>query len=376
VSGRQQLNFIDQRAWDPTQLYEIYYFWQFQEQAERAIAAMVKYSPDDATRKAKLGELYALMAVMYNLVGETNCNGFPVGHLQPGGAATYEINLTIKDAFNRSMTYLDSAAALATDPNILNLIAVTRGRVHLNLAAGPTDAHFAQAAAAVANVPTTFRYDATFNATTVNNGIYLWIQSSGNFGVSENEGVNGLNYLSSGDPRVGAFAGARARLGQDGNTPIFFPRQGVAIDQPAPVASGTEARLIQAEVQLANGDPAWLTTLNSLRTANPAWPGSCYTAPTTTGPCAALAANLTDPGAGAGQVDLVFRERALWLYLTAHRTGDLRRLVRQYGRNKDATYPTGAYFHGGAYGADYNFPVTQHDWNLIPNYLGCTDRNI
>lgn len=34
----------------------------------------------------------------------------------------------------------------------------------------------------------------------------------------------------------------------------------------------------------------------------------------------------------AAQEDQLFKERAYWLFLTSHRLGDLRRLVRQYGR--------------------------------------------
>jgi hypothetical protein len=52
---------------------------------------------------------------------------------------------------------------------------------------------------------------------------------------------------------------------------------------------------------------------------------------------------LTDPGTATARVDLMFRERAFWMYLTGHRLGDLRRLVRQYGRAKESVYPTGAY---------------------------------
>ena len=37
---------------------------------------------------------------------------------------------------------------------------------------------------------------------------------------------------------------------------------------------------------------------------------------------------LQDPGTPDGRVDLLFHERAFWLYLTGHRQGDLRRLIR------------------------------------------------
>ncbi|MGI9627811.1 MAG: hypothetical protein ACR2QM_13320, partial [Longimicrobiales bacterium] len=67
--------------------------------------------------------------------------------------------------------------------------------------------------------------------------------------------------------------------------------------------------------------------------------------------------DLTDPGTLDAQVDLLFSERALWLFGTAHRMGDLRRLIRQYGRTEDAVFPTGAYHKGGVYGDDVVFPI-------------------
>ena len=51
-------------------------------------------------------------------------------------------------------------------------------------------------------------------------------------------------------------------------------------------------------------------------------------------------APLTDPGTKDARVNLLFRERAFWFWLTAHRLGDLRRLVRQYGRGAETVFPT------------------------------------
>jgi len=62
------------------------------------------------------------------------------------------------------------------------------------------------------------------------------------------------------------------------------------------------------------------------------------------------------------------------LYLTAHRTGDLRRLVRQYGRPVASVYPSGAYFKGGVYGSDYVIPVSADERNN-PRFQGCIDRD-
>src|SRR5437773_760711 len=49
----------------------------------------------------------------------------------------------------------------------------------------------------------------------------------------------------------------------------------------------------------------------------------------------------TDTTNAGGAVNLLFNERARWLWLTAHRLGDLRRLIRQYGRLPNTVFPTG-----------------------------------
>jgi hypothetical protein len=71
---------------------------------------------------------------------------------------------------------------------------------------------------------------------------------------------------------------------------------------------------------------------------------------------------------------MLYRERAFWLYLTASRMPDLRRLVRQYGRSQDTVFPTGPYRDGLQFGTEVNFtaPVLEG-----PNtsYTGCIDRN-
>jgi starch-binding outer membrane protein, SusD/RagB family len=62
-------------------------------------------------------------------------------------------------------------------------------------------------------------------------------------------------------------------------------------------------------------------------------------------------------------VDQVFRERAFWLFGTGHRTGDLRRLVRHYGRAAPSVFPTGVWHKGGNYGADVTMPLPQAEQN-------------
>jgi hypothetical protein len=78
----------------------------------------------------------------------------------------------------------------------------------------------------------------------------------------------------------------------------------------------------------------------------------------------------------ASMVDFQFRERALWLYATGHRLGDMRRLIRQYGRNSESVFPSGPYYRSlyPTFGTDVNFVVSFAETNN-PNFKGCADRN-
>ena len=85
-------------------------------------------------------------------------------------------------------------------------------------------------------------------------------------------------------------------------------------------------------------------------------------------------APLADPGSYPARVSLLFRERAFWLFLTGHRLGDMRRLVRQYGRPANTVFPTGTYKDGLPYGNDVNFPIGTND-GQNPYFKGCTNRD-
>ncbi len=67
---------------------------------------------------------------------------------------------------------------------------------------------------------------------------------------------------------------------------------------------------------------------------------------------------LATPGNVDDAVDQLFAERAFWLFATGHRLGDMRRLIRQYGRDPETVFPTGDWFKGGlTYGTDVNLPA-------------------
>ena len=114
--------------------------------------------------------------------------------------------------------------------------------------------------------------------------------------------------------------------------------------------------MVEAEAALRTGDVTnFLAKLNVARA-------------TVTG-----LAPLTDPGSTTAREDLLFRERAFWMFSTGHRQGDLRRLIRQYNRPENTVFPTGVWFKGGPYGSDVNFPIPFSETNN-PNFVQCTDR--
>jgi hypothetical protein len=199
--------------------------------------------------------------------------------------------------------------------------------------------------------------------------------------VADREGgkANGFPFLSVADPRTQAV---HVGNGFDRTTPQFDMLRYGDRRTPVTVATGVEARLIQAEAALHGGtDAQFLAQLNDPRNVNVA-ARSYFDAnglgATPIGTLRALADS--DETAAGGAFKLLFAERARWLWLTAHRLGDLRRLIRQYGQVADSVFPSGVYFKAQipTYGSDVNFPIPiteQNNPNLPSGAITCLDRN-
>jgi hypothetical protein len=202
--------------------------------------------------------------------------------------------------------------------------------------------------------------DFNFHSQTTNdNAIWSYNNTARRYSVSTGEGTNGLDYATSNDPRIPVCQGGDAICKTIGVTltqrddksafPIYVQRIWPARDNSVPLTSGIEARLIEAEAAFRAGNVAgMIAKLNQARTE---------------GGVTGLAANLTDPGTDAARVNLIFRERAFWMFSTGHRVGDMRRLIKFYGRPAESVFPTGAWHKGGNYGPDVNFPVPQAEEN-------------
>jgi len=336
-------------AWQATYLN----LHRAREGAEQAAAALAKFNKSDP----RIGEMYAVSALVHILLGEAYCSGVPFSTTQP--TLTYGDPQTTAQIFNRAISRLDQAKQNTNGSfTVTNLEAVLRGRALLDLAKNQSDvAGMQAAAAAVAAVPDTFVYRAYHSAGTAreNNFMYQDIFNADRLSVSDGEGTNGLNFASANDPRVAVQSSGLSRF--DNVTPMVRFLRYNSLSSPVVHVSGIEARMIEAEAALAAGDVnTWLAKLNAARA-------------TVSG-----MAPLTDPGAAA-RVDLMFRERAFWLYMTGHRLGDLRRLVRQYGRGPETVFPTGAYHKDNLIrGTDVNIVIPISERNN-PKYTGCLDRS-
>jgi tetratricopeptide (TPR) repeat protein len=330
----------------------------------QAIGALAAYYP--TASPALRGEMYALQGYAEIMLADFFCSGIPLSTLDFQADYTYHAGSKKEDVYKDAIAKFDTALAISTDSTqIMNLARVGLGRAYLALG------QYAQAAQAVASVPDGYQYQmiVQWAVQNPNNGeITNLINYNNGADVSNAEGVNGLPFLSSGDPRTIAVNTVTAGLG----LPVHFPAKyqtGLTYPfySPIVVADWIEVRLIRAEAALAANDPTtWLSQLNYLR-QNARVSGQTGTLP-----------QLTDPGSPAARVSLLFQERAYWLYMTGHRQGDLRRLIRQYGRSQSAIYPTGDYLPAGGqgtYGNDVTVPISSSDESPNPLFHGCIDRN-
>ena len=340
--------------------------------ADLAVDAYRQFAKS-AADSAGFPEALSLSGLSYILFAENYCGAVPVSAQAPDGSFTFGAPETTNTLLDSAISKFNQALAVTGAPltaTFKNLASVGKGRALLD------SGNYAAAAAAVAAVPTTFQYNYLHSETSArqNNGTWSLTQSVGRFGEADSEAGIGLPFASDGDvkrvggaidPRVADSLARRGSSGSpkgfDGATNQMVQAKYALRSSSITIADGVEARLIEAEAALKGGDPAGaLTILNALRSNGALLSLRGYGA-TSLPP-------LTLQVTTAAQVDQLFHERAYWMYLTSHRLGDLRRLVRQYGRPVNTVFPSGLYFKGGTYGTDVNVPVPQQEQNN-PNYV-------
>jgi len=333
--------------------------------ARDAINGLIAFDPS-ALGKQHVGEMYLMMGYIEMELGESFCNGIPLGETV-NGSPVYTQPLTDADVFKQALARLDTALTFLTgttsaDTIIKRAVLTTRGRVKVDLG------DYAGAATEVASVPTSFQYNFDYTQTTIDNEWWVMGASVKRYTLGDSLNIagqilNAIPFARLADPRVKVLNSGAP--GED-NVTIFVDQGNWGRDDPIPVLSGIYARLIEAEAKLQSDIPGMMTILNGLRTA-----------PQTLGifKVAAMSA-LGTPADKTTATDLFFREKALWQFERGYRMGDLRRLVRQYNRTQDKVFPTGPFVRNGtpsgSFGSQVAFPVPDHELNN-PNFHGCLD---
>jgi hypothetical protein len=340
--------------------------------ANQAIPLLQVY---DTANKALIAEMYFARGFAELQLASDFCNGIPLSD-GSGDEIRYGDPLSVSEVFAIAVASFDTAITKAgTDAQSVAIATAARiGKARALMGAN----QYTQAAAAVAGIATSYRYQHTFSLTTSTNIVWGQGFSAKRYTVGDSiEGNNrdivvrnAIPFYSARDPRLPVTDTKftpPTTIGQDGGTVM---RLTTIYDRltPIDVVNGIDARLVEAEVALKNSDlTTWLNTLNGLRNgANRVTTLGTVTVPSM--------ADLVDPGNTDARVSLTFREKAFWTFARGQRLGDLRRLIRQYGRASTAVFPEGVHFKSGDYGSDVNLPVVTDEENN-PNFTGCTDRN-
>lgn len=365
-----QRNNQDQRIWEPTNTFNADPYRRLNRvrtEGIAAISALRQYVPDSVYF---VGRMFALMGYVETLIGEDYCNGTPLSGLD-GTTIVYGMPLTNDSVLALAVANADSALANRAGRDsirIRNLASVVKGRALFDRGL------FAAAAAAVAGVPDTFKYQITHSVNANTNQTFALNNGARRYTMVDTEGVVGLNFISANDPRLPRATGTNPNtdLIFDSAYPLFVTRQGLwGSTSPVSIVTGIEARLIEAEALLrANNTAGWLAAVNTLRTNTALYP-PIQTGFTRGAALTAIADTFAD---NTSRMKTHFRERAFWMFSTGHRLGDMRRMVRQYGYPADSVYPRGAYYKGGAFGTALMMPVPFEEVNN-PNFIQCLDQN-
>ena len=342
--------------------------------ANQAIDLLMKYRPTPAPDVA---EMYFARGFAYNQLASDFCNGIPISDARTDPADLGQPQ-SVAEMFKLAVASFDTAIALAGDTSaagetVTRAAKIGKARALLGLGLDNADA----AATLVSGVPSTFTYDVTSSLTGGSNGVWSQGLSQRRYSVGDSlEGnahnllvKNALPFFSAKDPRLPVSYTVKkgdTTKAQDGLT---YSRTTTLYQQTTSMAvvNGIDARLVEAEAALHANDPAMMISiLNTLRATS-------FTLGEVEYAANALPA-LTDPGTADGRINLLFREKAFWTFSRGQRLGDLRRLIREYGRSADQVFPVGNHYRGTTYGADVNLPITQDEINGNPKFTGCTDR--
>jgi hypothetical protein len=313
------------------------------------------------------------------LLAESFCGNIPIGSFNAAaGNVSYGPPLSTDSVVGLAKAHFRQTLAIAAlDTQSANAQTVqyeaTRATVGLARALAFESRDSLLAASTLASTvldPFVDSIERSANSPAEQNGLYYYTNIEVRYGVTSAEGGNGLNFLvdgANGDPRIpiGQPGNIQTLIGYDDFTLDTLQQKYPQYGSSGILTSAAEARLIEAEYLINAGQPgAALAKLNAARQdVAPGMPA-----------LGALPAGVN------AQVDTLFAERAYDLWLTGHREGDLRKLVRPtpngYGRDQATEWPTGVYFKNGTYGTNVALMIPRNEDNN-PQYSdgGCNGGN-
>lgn len=343
-------------------------------QAARVRAGHARYflrRQNDSTLNFAISAAYAYEGYAIMMLAENLCSGVPLSEAPYGGTAVYGRAIPSDSLFRIAISKFDSSLVIQHDSaSYITLAKIGKGRALMSIGM------YEKAAQAVSDIPTSADYNiyyteaATSNPNSVratvenafwtNTNILGVVKPNDLYEIVNLEGNNGLMWFTdpeSIDPRLPVTVTSSQGV-------YTFPaivRQMKFINGNVvlKLASGIEARMIEAEYQLSTNDPHWIEEVNEARRT-------------------LALSDLVSPSITTQKIDLLFNERALWFYGHATRLSDMRRLVRQYGRIINSVYPVGSYNRSAAiytYGDATVFIPTDPEFMDNYNYSGCINRN-
>jgi hypothetical protein len=314
-----------------------------------------------------LAEIYALDGYLYLLVAEHWCSGEPFSQIN------VQTGNVVNGAYLTTTQMLDTAiarfaqaqqvaahsdtAAAATPYAELALVGTARAQLDLGQVATA-----ATTAAGLSDTKFSYLIQESTNSPRQNSGIWYFNVNFPSFGMGTQKNGNGVAFATSGDPRTPATLGAAA-----GGQPTPFYTSTVynvgGAATPTQLASYTEAQLIVAEGDLFAGNYTGARKImNTLRDNSGLWAGRADS-------------TVADSSAASpkNQMQQLLTERAYWFWVTAHRLGDWRRVLRPPYTAAPFTFATADVYPTGA----GLFPILDFPTPLLtnpnPNYKACDD---
>jgi hypothetical protein len=327
--------------------------------AVRALAQYAKFGPSTVGQ----AEMFNVDGMMYIYTAEHFCSGVPFSTIDVAtGKVTNSPFLTTPQMLDTALArFVSAQQALATDtsdgPADIKLqrefATVATARALLDLGqVGPA----ADTAATMTDAGFAYQILESVNSTRQENGVWNYTDPNQTqaFSVGDRKNGTGLPFVSSPDPRVPFFiSGAPANNGD----PVFVNQSKYPTSTTNfTVADFTEAQLIVAEGKIESGNyAAGKAMLDAMRAT------------------VGLAALPDSSGAGPkAEMQQLLSERAYWLYVTGHRLGDWRRVLRLPYSAAPFSFVQADVFPAVGSPGDHILSLpTPQQTNPNPNYVAC-----